>query len=47
MSGYPSFVPNLIGGADLPAVSGGQIDILGPHSGQPIGRLTRSGDRLP
>ena len=44
MNGYPSFVPNLIGGADRPADSGGQVDILSPHSGQPIGRLARSGE---
>ena len=43
MSGYPSFVPNLISGADRPADGGGQIDILSPHSGLPIGRLARSG----
>ena len=42
MSGYPSFVPNLISGADRPAEGGGQVDILSPHSGQPIGRLARS-----
>jgi acyl-CoA reductase-like NAD-dependent aldehyde dehydrogenase len=40
---YPSFVPNLIGGADRPAEGGGQVDILSPHSGEPIGRLARSG----
>lgn len=40
---YPSFVPNLIGGADRPAEGGGQIDILSPHSGEAIGRLARSG----
>ena len=44
MSGYPSFVPNLICNADRPAESGGQIDILSPHSGAPIGRLARSGE---
>ena len=44
MNRYPSFVPNLIGGADRPADSGGQVDILSPHSGQPIGRLARSGE---
>ena len=44
MTGYPSFVPNLIGGADRPAEGGGQVDIVSPHSGQPIGRLTRSGE---
>ena len=42
MSDYPSFVPNLIGGADRPAASGAQVDILSPHSGQAIGRLARS-----
>jgi aldehyde dehydrogenase (NAD+) len=41
---YPSFVPNLIAGADRPADGGGQIDILSPHSGQAIGRLARSGE---
>jgi aldehyde dehydrogenase (NAD+) len=40
---YPSFVPNLIGGADRPAEGGGQLDILSPHSGEAIGRLARSG----
>ena len=44
MSGYPSFVPNLIDGADRPAESGGQVDILSPASGQAIGRLARSGE---
>ncbi len=44
MSAYPSFVGNLIGGADAPARSGGQVDILSPHSGQPIGKLARSGE---
>jgi len=39
---YPSFVPNLIGGADRPAEGGGQIDIVNPHSGEAIGRLARS-----
>jgi aldehyde dehydrogenase (NAD+) len=40
---YPSFIPNLIGGADRPAEAGAQIDVLSPHTGQPIGRLARSG----
>jgi aldehyde dehydrogenase (NAD+) len=40
---YPSFVPNLIAGADRPAEGGGQLDILSPHSGEPIGRLAQSG----
>lgn len=44
MSVYPSFVPNLISGADRPAESGGQIDILSPHSGQAVGRLARSSE---
>ena len=44
MSGYPSFVPNLIGGADCAAESGAQVEVLSPHSGQPIGRLTRSAE---
>ncbi len=43
MSAYPSFVPNLIGGADRAAEGGGQVDVLSPHSGEPIGRLARSG----
>ena len=41
---YPSFVPNLIAGADRPAASGEQLDILSPHSGEAIGRLARSGE---
>ena len=44
MSAYPSFVPNLVSGADRPAESGLQIDILSPHSGQAIGRLARSSE---
>ena len=40
---YPSFVPNLIGGADRPAEGGGQVDVLSPHSSEAIGRLARSG----
>jgi aldehyde dehydrogenase (NAD+) len=44
VSGYPSFVPNLISGADRPAEGGGQLDILSPHSGEAIGRLARSGE---
>ena len=44
MTAYPSFVPNLIFGADRPAESGGQVDILSPHTGKPIGRLARSGE---
>jgi aldehyde dehydrogenase (NAD+) len=40
---YPSFVPNLIGGAARSAQAGGQLDILSPHSGEAIGRLARSG----
>jgi aldehyde dehydrogenase (NAD+) len=44
MSAYPSFVPNLISGADRPAESGAQVDILSPHSGGPIGRLARSSE---
>jgi aldehyde dehydrogenase (NAD+) len=43
LSDYPSFVPNLIGGADRPADGGGQVDLLSPHSGEAIGRLARSG----
>ena len=44
MSGYPSFVPNLISGADRPSESGGQLDILNPATGQAIGRLARSAE---
>jgi aldehyde dehydrogenase (NAD+) len=44
MRAYPSFVPNLISGADRPAESGGQVDILNPATGQPVGRLARSGE---
>jgi aldehyde dehydrogenase (NAD+) len=40
---YPTFIPNLIAGADQPALSGAQIDVLSPHSGLPIGKLARSG----
>ena len=43
MTDYPSFVPNLIGGADSPAASGGQVEVLSPHSGKVIGKLARSG----
>ena len=42
MSAYPEFVPNLIAGADCAAASGGQIEILSPHTGKPIGMLARS-----
>ncbi len=44
MGGYPSFIPNLIQGADRPAESGGQVDIVSPHTGRAIGRLARSGE---
>ena len=44
MSAYPSFVPNLIGGADRPADSGGQVDVLSPATGKAVGRLARSGE---
>ncbi len=43
MSAYPEFVPNLIAGADCAAADGGRVEILSPHSGQPIGMLARSG----
>ena len=43
MSAYPDFIPNLIGGADCPAEAGGQVEVLSPHSGAPIGMLARSG----
>ncbi len=44
MSDYPSFIPNLIGGADCAAESGAQVEVLSPHSGQAIGKLARSGE---
>src|SRR5471030_1041059 len=44
VSDYPSFIPNLIGGADCPAASGDQVEVLSPHSGQAIGKLARSGE---
>ena len=44
MSDYPSFIPNLIGGADCAAASGDQVEVLSPHSGRPIGKLARSGE---
>ncbi len=43
MTGYPSFIPNLVGGADCPAQSGEQVEVLSPHTGAAIGRLSRSG----
>jgi len=44
VSDYPSFIPNLIGGADCAAASGDQVEVLSPHSGRPIGKLARSGE---
>jgi len=44
VSDYPSFIPNLIGGADRPAASGDQVEVLSPHSGRAIGQLARSGE---
>ena len=40
---YPEVIPNLIAGALRPALGGGEVEVLSPHSGQPIGRLARSG----
>ncbi len=42
VSAYPEFIPNLIGGADRPAASGAQVDVLNPATGKPIGKLARS-----
>ena len=44
MSAYPELITNLIGGEDAPACDGGEVEVLSPHSGAPIGRLARSGD---
>jgi aldehyde dehydrogenase (NAD+) len=43
VSHYPDAVFNWLDGAERPAESGGQVDILSPHSGGVIGRLARSG----
>jgi acyl-CoA reductase-like NAD-dependent aldehyde dehydrogenase len=39
---YPSFVGNRIAGTEQPAIGGGALDILSPHSGTRIGTLARS-----
>lgn len=43
MSHYPDAVFNWFDGEARPAESGGQVDILSPHSGAVIGKLARSG----
>jgi aldehyde dehydrogenase (NAD+) len=40
---YPSFVPNLIAGAERAAVVGGELDVIAPHDGARIAGMARSG----
>jgi aldehyde dehydrogenase (NAD+) len=40
---YPELVANQIGGGEQAAANGGTIDVVNPHSGEPISRVPRSG----
>ena len=41
MSGYPEFVPNLVGGQEQGAASGLTLDVVNPHDGSVIAKLAR------
>ncbi len=40
---FPSLIPNLIAGEDVPARSGQTVEVLAPHTGKEIATLARSG----